>query len=205
MQTIYTQPRYMKMIANGSSWQDIVDAGYIEEPYPTVPVGLPEINGNGIILLLTGCFAPIHSGHIQSMKAAKAHLEASGAIVAAGLFSFCHDDYVSTKTPDWPINRRIAFFNDHPDKEDWMHGCEYESANTCALNFTTVYDAIKDYYKQPIVLICGSDNTNFYKVFNKDEQVIVFVRESKDVGTVPDNVTVLPSPLPSMASSKIRS
>jgi hypothetical protein len=58
-----------------------------------------------VVLLTTGAFSPVHSGHIQMMESARAELEARGYFVAGGYLSPSHDSYVSTKLGEQALPR----------------------------------------------------------------------------------------------------
>lgn len=204
MLNLSNQPRYQRMKDSGASDEEIIAAGFFEESDEAIDVPLPEIP-EGIILLLTGCFAPIHQGHLEAMKDAKEYVEkVLGKKVSTGFFGFCHDNYVSSKTEKWSYDKRKEYFLDHPLKSDWMLPLEYEAKNSCSLNFTTVYDALVKKYNREVIMLCGSDNQDFHKVFTEDETVIIFKRDLKSIGTMSKNVVSLESRNPSVSSSKIR-
>ena len=66
------------------------------------------------VILMTGCFAPFHEGHLSTAfefrKKWAARLGLPRTKIAC-LFSFCHDAYVSTKTKDWPLEKRLVAFH----------------------------------------------------------------------------------------------
>lgn len=201
---LQNQPRYQRMLQAGACNIAIIKAGFFQESAEVIDVPLPEI-GDGVILWLTGCFAPIHAGHIQAMADAKAYVEnVLKKKVALGFFGFCHDEYVSTKTNDWPYSRRKEYFEKHPLKEDWMQCLEYEALNSCALNFTTVHRVLVEKYNRETIMLCGSDNQDFANVFNDDERVIVFTRDLRPIDIHAKNVIVLESRNPELSSRKIR-
>lgn len=201
---LQNQPRYQRMLDAGAANIQIIKAGFFQESAEVIDVPLPDIS-EGVIIFLTGCFAPIHAGHIQAMADAKVYVETVlKKKVAVGFFGFCHDEYVSTKTKDWPYSRRKEYFENHPLKEDWMMCLEYEALNSCALNFTTVHQALVEKYNRETIMLCGADNQDFHKVFSDDEIVIVFKRDLRAIDPMPSNVIVLESRNPSMSSSKIR-
>jgi nicotinamide mononucleotide adenylyltransferase len=187
---LQNQPRYQRMLDAGAANNQIINAGFFQESAEVIDVPLPNIS-EGVIIFLTGCFAPIHAGHIQAMADAKVYVETVlKKKVAVGFFGFCHDEYVSTKTKDWPYSRRKEYFENHPLKEDWMVCLEYE--------------ALVEKYNRETIMLCGADNQDFHKVFSDDEIVIVFKRDLRAIDPMPSNVIVLESRNQSMSSSKIR-
>lgn len=123
------------------------------------------------VILMTGCFAPFHEGHLSTAfefrKKWAARLGIPRTKIAC-LFSFCHDGYVSTKTKDWPLEKRLAAFRKLQKKNCFPF--LYEAHATSPLNFTTVLSAIqKAHPNLPIAFVFGADNANFLHTFKKQE------------------------------------
>jgi nicotinic acid mononucleotide adenylyltransferase len=123
------------------------------------------------VILMTGCFAPFHEGHLSTAfefrKKWAARLGIPRTKIAC-LFSFCHDAYVSTKTKDWPLEKRLVAF--HKLREKNCFPFLYEAHAAGPLNFTTVLSAVqKPHPNLPIAFIFGADNANFLHTFKTQE------------------------------------
>jgi nicotinic acid mononucleotide adenylyltransferase len=182
-QTTYSDTYY----ASASQFythEELLQAGYL----PSVPKSLPihfnymgtpyhklQINTKkpSIILLSTGCFNPIHIGHIKMLEHAKHYVENNmGAEVIGGYFSIAHAAYQTYKQQK-PINivnvtnACDTALNDY----DWLmvdpYAALYESTD---LNFTTIIDRLEKYIKYQninaqIVYVFGGDNAAFARAF----------------------------------------
>ena len=138
--------------------------------------------GKRAILLLTGCFAPIHAAHVSILEAAKTHLLKNGYSAVFGLLAPDHDEYVKTKTGDFPIDRRAPLIVDAIKGKDWI-GVDWWAAyfNNEAVNFTDILRRIHAQANHPddegeidVFLVCGGDNARFALTFqNRGHCIIV--------------------------------
>lgn len=168
---------------------DIVkEAGYIEDKVVSfqeydyllnilcTPFNFLKFNKsikNPCILLQTGSFNPIHSGHIENMILAKEILEKNNCTVIGGYFSPDHDEYVSTKSGhNLNINERIKLINDEIKFIDWLAIDSFNGIFTKhAINYTFIIDRLQQYLQKylnatiPIVYLAGSDNARFSLTF----------------------------------------
>lgn len=137
---------------------------------------------NGIVLLSTGGYAPIHDGHIAMMEAAKIHMEAKGFRVLGGYVSPGHDDYVvSHKNIPISAPERLAYANRRLKNHPWMMVDPWEAIGcTCSVNFTTVIDHLESLLNRRICYVVGSDNERFSLAF-KDRGLLCVVRRTADV------------------------
>ena len=73
------------------------------------------------ILLATGSFNPIHTGHVDMMNFAKKELESLGKYtVIGGFMSPSHDSYVSTKGSYIGSDDRIEMIKLAVEDSDWI-------------------------------------------------------------------------------------
>jgi nicotinic acid mononucleotide adenylyltransferase len=210
-QTLCRDPRYAALWSATKSRERLIRAGFIEDPQTlkTSSQRLPVYNENGIVLLMTGCFAPMHAGHVGAMSTAKAAIEAHQTKrVVAGFFGFCHDRYVATKTDAYPLERRLRIFED-VQKEKWMHPYLWESEQNAQTNFTAVWAALQNEYPdQTVVLVYGSDNEAFKDVVRLDEWHVCVHRTSTMSEVCVDKeqprLLHVPSLYPGLASTQLR-
>jgi nicotinate (nicotinamide) nucleotide adenylyltransferase len=139
----------------------------------------PGHAGKFAVLLTTGAFSPIHSGHIEMMNIARRELTKKGYIVLGGYISPSHDKYVSIKNRGEArlhvLHRlhmcRLALKND-----DWLMVDPWEALhNDIAINYTDVIIRLRKYLAvhlkiKPaveVIYIFGSDNAKFARAFMK--------------------------------------
>jgi nicotinic acid mononucleotide adenylyltransferase len=129
------------------------------------------------VLLTTGCFAPVHSGHIAMMEKAKTAIEAKGYEVLGGFMSPSHDDYVSTKGE---VARRLTaahrtlLLNKVLNDSDWLAVDPWESRYAPTdINFTDTIQRLEHYINAHIntaapiqvAYVFGGDNVKFSRAF----------------------------------------
>jgi len=146
-----------------------------------------EIRDNSIILLNTGCYNPIHNGHIKMMEAAKKRMEKNNYHVLQGYFAPDADSYVKTKSKDYlNINQRIQAINNKIVDKDWLSVEPWAGTFLGKdVNFTTIYRRLELYVekylgvKVPIYYVCGSDRAGFSYTF--EDKTIVVDRQNTDL------------------------
>lgn len=151
------------------------------------------------VLYYTGCFAPIHRGHLKVMRLAKETVEEqTGLPVVAGYFAPDHDVYSGTKTnnaPEYNAAQRISLIQ--KDSEEWMQVDSWPSlyAET-SLNFTTLYDRFIRYVKKwlpeknvRVYYVFGGDNYQFANAFIEHGHAVCVPRK----GTTMDMTKILPT------------
>ncbi len=144
------------------------------------------------VLVATGKFAPIHSGHLAMMSAAKARLEATGLYdFVGGYIAPDHDEYVSTKAKDYTIDDRVEAILaaiQTPEFASWLRidfwpGYFVEGA----VNYTRVYERLRLYLEKhlgclvDLYFVCGGDNARFYKAFERSGRCIIVGRGGCEV------------------------
>lgn len=119
------------------------------------------------VLLTTGCFAPMHQGHVDMLVAAKnAVEEATGHPVVSAMISPDHQKYVHTKTEGYEIYDRIASIENMIADFTWMHVEKWGSLFVpYDMNFTTVYERFTRYLQSHCA---NSENITVWFVFGSD-------------------------------------
>lgn len=126
------------------------------------------------ILLSTGSFAPIHSGHMAAMVNTKKKMEELGWDVVGGFFAPDHDEYISRKLKEQqiPIHERIEYIVDAIKEYDWLSvDCWPGLFHHYAINFTDIITRLEMYVemhygiKIPIIFVCGGDYARFADTF----------------------------------------
>lgn len=133
------------------------------------------------IVLSSGSFDPLHTGHIETLVRAKEYLEATGNYeVIAGLLSGGHDTYVRMKNPGGvPALERfkhnsLILKNHKENIDNWIHMEAMESlVASVPMNFTYITDYVatmcKEYVGEvKVFFIFGSDNAGFSLAFSHE-------------------------------------
>lgn len=186
LRTLLTDPAYLRLFAKAfgqfglsRAWETCVKAGFIDEQRSIWPLtdfarsmdSKADLGvKSGVILVMTGCFAPVHEGHVDALEQARTVLESMGTPVLRGYLAACHSDYVATKTAnfydDIDGERLIQMRKFLHTRAPWIRPCMWEAEQRHPLNFTTVYRAFQRYFaSQQVVYVYGSDNENFRLAF----------------------------------------
>lgn len=151
---------------------------------------------NDCVLLCTGSYNPVHGGHIDMLKAAKAEAERNGYRVRQAYMSPGHDEYIVHKSGDKaiPIHERIAMCEQAC--EPWMSVCPWEGLfNKKAIMFTHVIERLEQYIEHQrggpikVFFVCGLDNLNYAMTFiNRGGCIVVqrpmdLKREKREAAT----------------------
>lgn len=129
-----------------------------------------------VVLVTTGAFCPVHSGHLEMMELARSELERRGDLVLGGYLSPSHDAYVSIKCGARTLSaaHRISLCEDAVRTSDWLMTDRWEACeNDGELNFTDVLYRLEEYLAahvpchRPIhiVYVFGGDNARFVRTF----------------------------------------
>lgn len=148
-----------------------------------------SIAKNPCIILTTGSFCPLHSGHIEMMEKSKSYLESIGYDVVGGYISPGHDEYISAKNAEKaiPIHYRIRTIVEMIKDRDWISVDPWEGLFCkVAVNFTDVYVRLEMYIKEhlkkdiPIFFVSGGDNARFAMTFYHRGHCIIVDRPGYD-------------------------
>ena len=192
---ILGDPYYGSAYAVLGSIADILDAGYFSAGAERVDradvewmsVPLDKIwrrlaarergdDRPAVVLVTTGAFSPVHSGHIQMMASARAELEARGYFVAGGYLSPSHDAYVASKLGEQALGAvtRLDLCQAVTADSDWLMASGWEALGVDrAINFTDVLVWTAAYLARhlatespiEVVYVFGSDNARFVRTF----------------------------------------
>lgn len=128
------------------------------------------------VLVSTGAFCPVHSGHLEMMELAREELERRSAIVLGGYLSPSHDAYVSLKCGAHALDgrHRVRLVEEAVLRSDWLMADGWEALeNDQELNFTDVILHLEEYLAAHlpchrsihVVYVFGSDNARFARTF----------------------------------------
>lgn len=129
-----------------------------------------------VVLVTTGAFCPVHSGHLEMMELARSELTRRGSVVLGGYLSPSHDAYVSIKCGDRTLSaaHRVSLCEEAVRTSDWLMADRWEACeNDGELNFTDVLHRLEEYLgthvpcHRPIeiVYVFGGDNARFVRTF----------------------------------------
>lgn len=189
-------PFYQSLWDKCFDLQRLVAAGFVDNPslsaqpfplpagvrWPSLPFdkmmvrleAMPS-DARPVVLLTTGSFAPLHSGHMEMMERAFVRASEAGFYVLGGLVSPSHDVYVDTKQDglaQMPIGERLEVVQRHVENHPWM-ACEmWEAVGVKeALNFTDVIARTEEICRRlvhpevEVIYVFGSDNAAFFDAF----------------------------------------
>lgn len=135
---------------------------------------MPE-GARPVVLLTTGSFAPLHSGHMGMMERAFERSVEAGFYVLGGVISPSHDVYVDTKQNGlarMPIGERLEVIQRHVEDHPWLVCDMWEAVGVKeALNFTDVIARTQELCRRllhpelDVVYVFGSDNAPFFDAF----------------------------------------
>ncbi len=189
-------PWYQRMVVDGCSEDDLLKAGFFEDGlaqravnYPWFDVDFPTAalpeEHEGVVLLSTGAFSPIHQGHLDMMTYAKQVCEQRGQPVIAGYMSPSHDVYVSCKyngTAFFPAWQRLHWIDLAVQDIPWLRTCAWESVVApTSLNFTDVIERMQRYLERHgrrvrVVYVFGEDNRHFANAFESSADYVCVPR-----------------------------
>jgi NAD+ synthetase len=190
-------PTYRKAYRVLGSTSAVFEAGYFDDGLDKTPRFNPELwtaplgvitnnlskpvistgsqSASLAVLVTTGSFCPLHTGHIDMMNSGKLLLEQSGKTVLGGFIVPDHDSYVSRKCGDKALNgpQRIQLAESlvrETNNDDWLVVDHWTALYAPAdINFTAVIDRIAAQLALhipiarsiEIIYVCGGDNANF--------------------------------------------
>ena len=167
-------------------------------------------------LITTGCFAPLHTGHVHMMNEAKKWLESQGHIVDYGSFVLAHQKYIDQKHGRFTLEERQYLAQDLIGDYTWLHvdvrAHLYYDDDT---NFTQIMTELFPHCKKQ-AYIFGSDRYEFGYIAQTDDRLCICVirdethiRQVKDLYdnlNLPNLVYIVPEQIdPSSSTAKVDS
>lgn len=144
-----------------------------------------------VVLITTGAFCPVHSGHIHMMESAKSILEDHGYDVLGGFLSPSHDEYVDKKCGKDALSaaHRIELCREAIRQSDWLGVDTWESLYAGRdVNFTKTVWRLSEYLRLhlkrddiEVFYVCGGDNACFILSFIGKGGCVVIPREKADL------------------------
>ena len=146
------------------------------------------------VLVTSGAFCPIHTGHLHMMESAKRAAERRGWSVVGGFFAPDHDGYVSVKCGDEALSAadRVYLAQVATEESTWLAVDPWAALYLDrAVNYTDIVRRLTRYLRFhlsqeiEVLFVCGGDNHGFSKAFLDQGHLIVVPR----VGTsLPDEL-----------------
>ena len=167
-----------------SHFNNILDIKFYSTPTFKLDISLLETKNDKpfIILLSTGCFAPLHNGHIKMMEMAKIKLEEEGYSILGGYLSPSHSDYLDLKIDNGLSSSKRIHLMEYILEDHWLMIDKWEALyNYSSVNFTTVLNKLEkylQYYIDSNIKVCyvyGDDNIKFTNTFIESDSFAVCV------------------------------
>jgi nicotinic acid mononucleotide adenylyltransferase len=148
---------------------------------------LGSVGGGGVpvVLVSTGGFFPVHSGHLAMMAAARRAAEDAGLRVVGGYLSPGHDEYIARKCGSVPVgaSSRLALADAAVASSGWLAVDPWEAlGRRVAVNYTDVTARLERYLRThvdpsiEVAFVCGGDNARFALAFSQAGRCIVVGR-----------------------------
>lgn len=198
----------LKTIADAGFFDDGLEPGHLQKlldphwfttPLEIIRKNILKLEEEGriydkplVVLLTTGCFAPVHDMHISMMEHARKAAEDKGYEVIGGFMSPSHDDYVSTKgdrARQLTADHRINILNRVLSESDWLATDPWEARYAPTdINFTDTIQRLENYIKAHIntpadiniAYVFGADNAAFARSFSDKGLCICVGRPNYD-------------------------
>ena len=223
---IMRDPYFSLLYQEKKNYNYLVKCGYFDDNIETIDYNLSVLtteigklahldkDKENVVLVSTGCYNPVHSGHIGALELARTKLEDSGYNVIGGYLSPTHYEYSSTKSNSSLSNsERLTLLEQSIEDSNWI-SLELWEMLYCsgAVNFTEVVMRLKQYLHKylsteiKIAYVCGSDNILFSECFSKTDILTVCIsRDNKEMSDDNGNVLfVKENPYSSINSTQIR-
>lgn len=186
---------YSQLFIRTKSKEALIEAGFFNDnldnlnydlnllttPWDKINLKIKE----GVVLLSTGGFSPVHDGHISMMEQAYQVLQTKGYNVIGGYLSPSHDNYVHTKYEQakmLTIYQKIEKLREKVKNHEWLMIDPWEGIFTkSSINFTDVISRLSQYLSKHLSInpkmayVCGADNAGFARAFKGQKEIIVIV------------------------------
>lgn len=131
------------------------------------------LNKDLYVLINTGCYDPIHDGHIDLMEQAKIYLE-KDKIILGGYLIPSHQSYINEKKGSSCEQYRLINCYNKIKDISWLHIDPFELLYEKAdINYTQILTRIENYLKYhtklniKTIYVFGSDHAEFSRLFIK--------------------------------------
>jgi nicotinic acid mononucleotide adenylyltransferase len=150
------------------------DLRWLSTPTTHLHRNLDAAPSRPAVLVCTGAFCPVHTGHLELMESARTAVEAAGYRVVGGYLSPGHDEYLRLKLGDAALSpsHRLALCGRAVADSDWLMVDPWEALGCAvAVNFTDVVARLETYLQQHVrsditlFYVCGADNARFALTF----------------------------------------
>lgn len=140
---------------------------------------------NNYTLFTTGCFSPLHEGHIHMMNEAKKWLEDRGDVVDYGAFILAHQSYIDEKHGRHTLEERQFLAQELVGDYTWLHvDVRANLYYTHDTNFTQLMTELYPQCKKQ-AYVFGSDRYEFGYIALTDERLyICVIRDPQDIEKV---------------------
>ncbi len=171
--------------------------------------------GPPVVLLATGGFHPVHDGHLELLRRARADAAAAGWWVVGGYLSPGHDQYLARK---WgagvpPASARLAAVEAAlaaADEDGWLAADPWEAHHRrVAVNYTDVTARLTAYLRHhldprlEVAFVCGGDNARFALAFAPRGRAVVVGRPGPDWEAEWERWRLDPRVAPAIAAGRI--
>ncbi len=138
-----------------------------------------------VVLLASGAFCPIHSGHLLMMESAKRELERRGRFVVGGFLAPDHDGYVGEKcgAGALPSCERVHLAQAATSDSAWLSVDPWAALYLDrAVNFTDIIRRLTRYLGMhlrsdiEVAFVCGGDNAGFSRAFREQGMLVIVPR-----------------------------
>ncbi len=179
------------MLDNGFTMEDVVKAGYFEDNFHDRELMKFDCSPKKeIVLGMSGCFSPLHNGHVNALMLARDYFMKMGYTSVKAILFPAHDSYVSTKRNgeckcdiDTRLEQIRGFLNAF-DSVRWISIDSFPAKQLPnEVNFPYLIDrlqAIGEYLKMETAFVVGGDNSNFaYAFANSKTKFVCVDRENR--------------------------
>lgn len=180
------------MLDNGFTMEDVVKAGYFEDNFHDreimrIPFGKPK-KDKRIIIGMSGCFSPMHEGHVHALELTKDYFIRAGYVIVRAIIFPAHDSYVSIKRggeAKCDIQTRLKQIREFIEQNGgWIDVDDFPATQLPnEVNFPFLIDRLQSYgelFEAETAFVVGGDNSHFAYAFSNSKTKIVCVdRENK--------------------------
>jgi NAD+ synthetase len=160
--------KYSKMELVEAGWMDVrrkelpLHFNFLGTPYHKIR----QTKKKPVLLVTSGCFNPIHAGHILMLEKAKLSIEEDCEVIG-GYFVIANEHYQEKK-----LNKKISIVDiikaaeERVRDHEWLMIDPYEALyEKHDINFTDTIDRLQKYTNTDVRYVFGGDNAKFARTF----------------------------------------